>query len=63
MKAAIPTVRTGDPAVDRALDAVKHNLDALSGQARNSTRLDPLPASATLADVIEQLNAILARMQ
>jgi hypothetical protein len=63
MKAAIPTVRTGDPALDRALDAMKQNLDALSGQARNATRLQPLSGTATQAQIIEQLNAILARLQ
>lgn len=63
MKAAIPTVRSGDPAVNHALDAIKQNIDAMTGQSRNSTALHPLASTATLADVIAQLNAILARLE
>ena len=63
MKASINVVRTGDPALDRALDSIKQNLDQITGQARNSQKLEPLKATATLAEVITQLNAILARLQ
>jgi hypothetical protein len=63
MKSAIPTVRSGDPALDRALDALKQNVDAMTGQTRNAQKLEALPTSATLADVIQQVNAILARLQ
>ena len=62
-KAAIPSVVTGKPDLDRALSSMKQNLDAITGQARNTTRLEPLPATASLADVIARLNAIVARLQ
>lgn len=62
-KAAIPTVRTGQPDVDRAFDAIKQNLDSITGQARNVSRLSPLPANATLAQVISRLNEIAERLQ
>jgi hypothetical protein len=35
----------------------------MTGQARNAQKLEALPTSATLADVIQQVNAILARLQ
>ena len=62
-KAAIPAVRTGQPDLDRAISAIKQNMDAITGQARNVRRLTPLPADATLAQVIERLNEITARLQ
>jgi hypothetical protein len=62
-KAAIPTVRTGQPDVDRAFDAIKQNLDSITGQARNVERLQPLPADASMAQVIARLNEITARLQ
>lgn len=62
-KAAIPAVRTGQPDLDRAMSAIKQNLDAITGQARNVNRLAPLPADATLAQVIDRLNEITARLQ
>ncbi len=62
-KAAIPSVMTGKPDLDRALSSIKQNIDEITAQARNVERLEPLPATATLADVIERLNAVVARLQ
>lgn len=62
-KAAIPAVRTGQLELDRALSAIKQNLDGITGQARNVQRLAPLPPDASLAQVIERLNEITARLQ
>lgn len=62
-KAAIPTVATGKADLDRALSAIKQNLDAITAQARNVSRLEPLPATATLEDVIARLNAVVDRLQ
>lgn len=62
-KIAIPTTNSGNLQVDRALAAVKQNLDDITGQARNVQRLDPLPSTATLAEVITQLNRIVERLQ
>lgn len=62
-KAAIPVVRTQQADLDLAMSAIKQNLDAITGQARNVQRFEPLPSTATLADVIERLNAIVARLQ
>jgi hypothetical protein len=62
-KAAIPAVLTGKPDLDRALSSMKQNIDIITAQARNVTRLEPLPSTATLADVITRLNAIVDRLQ
>jgi hypothetical protein len=62
-KSAIPAVNTGQFELDQFAAAVKQNLDAITAQARNVERLQPLPATATLADVITRLNAITARLQ
>ncbi|WP_288077880.1 hypothetical protein [Pseudomonas sp.] len=62
-KPAIPSVRTGQTVLDQALSAVKQTLDAMTGQAKNIDRLAPLPATATLPEVIERLNEITSRMQ
>jgi hypothetical protein len=62
-KPAIPTVRTDDLNVNRALDAIKQTLDEVTGQARNVARFSPLPSNATLADVIARLNQITNRLQ
>lgn len=63
MKPAIPVTRSGDGAVDRSLQAIKQTLDDMTGQQKNSVKLVPLETTATLAEVIAQLNAMLARMQ
>ncbi len=45
------------------MSAIKQNLDGITGQARNVQRLAPLPPDASLAQVIERLNEITARLQ
>lgn len=62
-KQAIPTVHTGKPDLDRALGAIKQNLDSITGQARNVARMEPLPATATTAQIIARLNELAARLQ
>jgi hypothetical protein len=62
-KAAIPAVLTGKPDLDRALSSMKQNIDEITAQARNVEKLEPLPTTATLADVIARLNVVVARLQ
>jgi hypothetical protein len=62
-KAAIPSVMTGKPDLDRALSSIKQNLDAITAQAKNVNRFPPLPPTATLAEVIGRLNAVVERLQ
>ncbi len=63
MKVAIPATNTGDDQVDRFAEAVKLNMESMMGQNKNSVKLSALPSTATNADIINQLNAILARIQ
>lgn len=62
-KAAIPAVRTGQPELDRALAAIKQNLDAVTAQSRNVEKLAPLAPNATLQDVVARLNVVVERLQ
>jgi hypothetical protein len=61
MSTAIPTLKTGDRQLDLFGEAVKQNLDALTGQQRNSKPLQPLASTATLADVIAAVNVLIER--
>lgn len=62
-KAAVPTISTGRADLDRVLSALKQNMDGITGQARNTRRLEPLPSTASNAEIITRLNEILARLQ
>lgn len=63
MKTPIPPVSTGNPEVDRFAEAVKLNLDGITGQQKNATKLVPLASTATTAEIITRLNALLDRIQ
>lgn len=63
MKAAVPVLNTGNPEVDRFAEAVKGNLDSITGQQKNAVTLLPLASTATTAEIITRLNALLARIQ
>ena len=63
MKAAIPTVRTGNQDLDRFCESVKENMDGITGQQKNTQKLEPLESTASSAQIIAQLNAILVRIQ
>lgn len=63
MKPAIPAVLTGNGDVDRFAEAVKQTLDGMTGQQKNAAKLTPLPTTATGAEQIARLNALLDRLQ
>lgn len=44
-------------------DAIKQNLDSITGQGRNVVKLKPLPAGATDEEMRERLNELLERIQ
>lgn len=62
-KAALENVQSSDAQLQRFCRAVKQNMDQITGQVRNAKRLEPLPANATLAQVIARLNEITERLQ
>lgn len=61
-KAAIPALRTGDRETDAFGQAVKQNIDWLTGQGKGPPAIKPLPLTATLAEVIAQHNKIVERL-
>lgn len=63
MKAAIPTLMTGKEDIDRFADAVKQNIDSITGQQKNITKLLPLASTATTDEQITRLNDLLERLQ
>ena len=54
---------TGQPELDRFCQGVKQTLDSMTGQAKNVPTLQPLPTTATNAEIIDRLNALLDRLQ
>ena len=62
-RAAVPAVNSGNAAVDKFAAIVKQNSDWLTGQGQNTPVLVPLNSTATLAEVIAQINKILIRIQ
>lgn len=63
IKPSIPTVLTDDESLNQFNNAVKQTLDAITGKSRNVPRLEPLASTATLPEVIERLNQVIARLQ
>lgn len=63
MSAAVPVLASGNEKLDAFAQAVKQNMDWLTGQQKNSPPLKPLAATATLAEVIEQVNQLQKRLQ
>lgn len=61
-KPAIPPTSTLSLDVARVLEPIKANVEIMSGARPGSTVLSPLASTATLAQVITQLNAILSRI-
>lgn len=60
---SLGSVRTGSNDLDKFLSTTKQILDRITGQSRNAPRLEPLPANATLAQVIARINEITERLQ
>lgn len=62
MKRPIPTVPTTPDPARRAFDqAVKENIDVLTG--KQGGKIAPLETTANLADVIRKINEILGVLQ
>lgn len=62
-KAAIPAVSTGQAQIDQFAAAVKQNMDQMTGQQKNAVKLTVLPSTASNAEIIGRLNALLNRLQ
>jgi hypothetical protein len=53
-------VSTRDPTLRPTLDAIKENIEIITGQRRNG--IHPLPPTASLEDVIAKVNQIIDRL-
>ena len=62
-KLAIPVMSTKDPAMDQFCASVKSNIDSITGQHRNASNIDPLPSTASTADLIAFVNKLAERIQ
>lgn len=62
-KPAIPG--TGNLPLDiaRVVEPLKANVELITGARPGAVSLQPLPATATLSDVITQLNLVLSRIE
>jgi hypothetical protein len=45
------------------IEPMKANIELITGARPGAVSIDPLPATATLADCITQLNKILSRIE
>lgn len=62
MKRPIPQLPPGTETARRKYDdAVRENMEIIMGQRGNG--LDPLPSTASTADIITAINALIARLQ
>ncbi|MFN5348818.1 MAG: hypothetical protein ACK5A0_04675 [Polaromonas sp.] len=62
-RAAVPVVNSGVTSVDKFAAIVKQNSDWLTGQSQNSPDIVPLASTATLSEVVTQVNKMLVRIQ
>lgn len=63
MSSAIPILTSPDNQVNLFAEAVKANLDRVTGQQRNAAKLKPLDKGASDEQMRVRLNDLLARLQ
>ena len=61
-KPGIPTVYTPDQSVARVLQAVKENVEILTGARPGIPEIKTLPGDAALSTVINKVNEIIIRL-
>jgi hypothetical protein len=62
-KTAIPSViTTQDPSIGQVLSALKDNVEIITGVRRGVPVLTALPYTATTQQMIDTINAIIARL-
>lgn len=62
-KPAIPGTSPYPMDLARILEPMKQNIEMVTGARPGAVSISPLPATATLADCINQLNLILSRIE
>lgn len=56
-------IPSGQTSQQSQMDAIRHNFAQIAGQNKGASSIPTLAATATLADVIEAINAIAARLK
>jgi hypothetical protein len=62
-KPSIPATNSLPPELGRIIEPIKANVEIITGARPGSAALAPLPSTATLTQVVAQLNLILSRIQ
>lgn len=62
-KPSIPPTSNLPLDLARVVEPMKQNIEIITGSRPGSETIDPLPTTATLAQVIAQLNLILSRIE
>lgn len=62
-KPSIPPTSNLALDIARVVEPLKQNVELITGARPGAVSLDPLPTTATLSDVITQLNKILSRIE
>jgi len=62
-KPSIPSTGSLPYDTARFIEPLKANVELITGARPGAVSIDPLPANATLAQVITQLNLILSRIE
>ena len=62
-KPAIPTTSMLPLDIARVVEPMKQNIEMVTGARPGSPSIDPLPDTATTAQIITQLNLILSRIE
>lgn len=62
-KPAIPPTSGLALEIARVVEPMKQNIEMVTGARPGAVTISPLPATATLADCINQLNLILSRIE
>lgn len=63
IKPSIPGTGSLQREIAMFIEPIKANVELITGARPGAVSIDPLPATATLADVIVQLNKILSRIE
>ena len=62
-KPSIPATGSLPNDLARVIEPLKANVELITGARPGAISIDPLPTTATLADVITQVNLILSRIE
>lgn len=62
-KPSIPSTGSLPLDIARFIEPIKANVELITGSRPGALSIDPLPATATQADLINQVNLLLSRIE